>query len=980
MGKYNPKELTINYKKILKATSIAERVELAKSQSGQNILSVLTPSELGELFPDYYKKKLPDVSGFLAARKNNQTITPTNSPATYTPTTVRNVERQINQQQQQTQTTNTPSTQPTNVRPDANLNNKQKLISDLANEYGINPRALAGIFSIESNISTDIRGGYKNNFYGVFQLQSQQIPNLTNKAGLGRLTPEQYTKLSLSDQLKVYREYIKGAGITKGFFTGDEKQDAARLWALQLSPGNAKKINYNDPNAVISATNQAKSISAGQNLVTVGSVQNETIRRGKSFYPDEVMTQPQNVPNTGIQQMKGNGKTIVTGAWGHEDVVKMYQGTGASFVRADDIKGIVTSIQQGNNVTLFSQSAGKTQMIINEMKSRGMSDDQIKDLFSKNVHIAQPHNSADTQIKSLIEKGYIKPENVVVGPAAANGANLSSIKGVIQNNEGHLESAGYFAKQNIVTNTPQLQTTSELTNIPRLLTQDQFRKGETGEFNYFGDVDLNQGPVKNLVKLKTSNGLEFQVRADVAPRAKAFIEELESKGYKINNIGGYAHRRNVNSPGNWSTHATGGTLDINPDQNPNKQSRTDFPDGIEQLAWKHGFSWGGRFNDPMHFETMSPSARLNKLKSLVNSKYITQEQADDIIKNNGVTSEFLKRNQQYQTATTKEVEDLQNKNTRKALNSNANPFLKTKNQQSSEEIQPKRAALLAAGTNDWDDEEKAYQGLVRSVKALRNKGEEPTLVLPAKEIHGKPHAYNAALRVANELQLKTETPKSFGKGDDHYHLSKEAADDIKSRYQNVPVYGDSNAVRLGAKEQKTGFTGAHTGDIADRLELQNQPQTPPQMQSGGTVGDDVQAVPLNNEVGSGKEDTVLINQKGQIEALAKSDETVQKSPNEGDTQNRIIPKTRTRAEEISETRQKEYEDDVKENFELTQKRQEAKAGIVPNITSNMDKIKDEIGVATGYVSTDAMNRVINRARMSKIPGDYHYDQNSANII
>lgn len=168
-------------------------------------------------------------------------------------------------------------------RPSAGLNaEKEKLIRETAARFGMNPNALTGILNIESGgtFNPATRGGASNRYYGIFQLQDSQIPGLTRTALGQSLTPEQYQQRSFSDQLKVYEQYIKNAGVSAGFFTGDAAKDASRLWALQLAPGNARRLNYDDPNTVISRSRQAAAISAGPGLVTVGSVQRETLRRG----------------------------------------------------------------------------------------------------------------------------------------------------------------------------------------------------------------------------------------------------------------------------------------------------------------------------------------------------------------------------------------------------------------------------------------------------------------------------------------------------------------------------------------------------------------------------------------------------------------------------------------------------------------------------------------------------------------------------
>ena len=159
----------------------------------------------------------------------------------------------------------------------------QTSLNNFADTWGINRQAFTGVISVETGgtFNPAIVGGASNNYYGVFQLQSQQIPGLTQQALGQSLTPDQYRQLSIDDQLKVMDQYYRNAGITpeSGFFTGGQT-DAAKVMALQLAPGNARRIDYNDPNAVISRTNQASSISAQPGLVTVGSAQNGVLARG----------------------------------------------------------------------------------------------------------------------------------------------------------------------------------------------------------------------------------------------------------------------------------------------------------------------------------------------------------------------------------------------------------------------------------------------------------------------------------------------------------------------------------------------------------------------------------------------------------------------------------------------------------------------------------------------------------------------------
>lgn len=150
-----------------------------------------------------------------------------------------------------------------------------KSITEFADKYNINPNALAGVLNTESKFDPSIKGGDGGNYTGIFQLQSEQIPGLTEKALGKSLTRDEYAELSFEEQLKVYKQYIAdalgGEENIDDFFTGDAEQDTARLWALQLAPSNAKNIDYNDPNSVISGSKQSDIISDPRGGVTVGS-------------------------------------------------------------------------------------------------------------------------------------------------------------------------------------------------------------------------------------------------------------------------------------------------------------------------------------------------------------------------------------------------------------------------------------------------------------------------------------------------------------------------------------------------------------------------------------------------------------------------------------------------------------------------------------------------------------------------------------
>jgi hypothetical protein len=65
----NPEEYTISYSQLMKNTTIRDRMNMAQSDNTffNQLLRTLTPTQMANLFPRYYREKLPDISGFQLA-------------------------------------------------------------------------------------------------------------------------------------------------------------------------------------------------------------------------------------------------------------------------------------------------------------------------------------------------------------------------------------------------------------------------------------------------------------------------------------------------------------------------------------------------------------------------------------------------------------------------------------------------------------------------------------------------------------------------------------------------------------------------------------------------------------------------------------------------------------------------------------------------------------------------------------------------
>lgn len=142
--------------------------------------------------------------------------------------------------------------------------------------------------------------------------------------------------------------------------------------------------------------------------------------------------------------------------------------------------------------------------------------------------------------------------------------------------------------------------------------------------------DSCYGNVKSIIDSNLTSvsilGKSITIHKKAYPAFKAVSDELAkntvAKNYKINTIGAYVFRCNVNASSGdpydtcqsgcvLSTHAFGISVDINWDENCNGCSTYTMPMEIVDIFEKYGFRWGGRYKavfgstiDAMHFEYM----------------------------------------------------------------------------------------------------------------------------------------------------------------------------------------------------------------------------------------------------------------------------------------------------------------------------------------------------------------------------------------
>lgn len=124
-----------------------------------------------------------------------------------------------------------------------------------------------------------------------------------------------------------------------------------------------------------------------------------------------------------------------------------------------------------------------------------------------------------------------------------------------------------------------------------------------------GDSQAREYGRRHIVPLVLSDGSVFQVRREVEPFFRGFLEEILRRGYRIkgdvlDDWGWYV--RPIAGTDTLSNHSWGLAVDVNAMTNPQgRVLRTDMPAFVPEAAKRWGLIWGGNYRnrpDAMHFE------------------------------------------------------------------------------------------------------------------------------------------------------------------------------------------------------------------------------------------------------------------------------------------------------------------------------------------------------------------------------------------
>jgi hypothetical protein len=182
-------------------------------------------------------------------------------------------------------------------------------LSEVANRYGLQPDAIAGVIKMESGWDTKSDNGV---YRGLTQIGEETF----REAGgtLGGMTYAQFRAASPAEQIRVYGAWLEHYKFKEqadkygiDFSKMTKAQQAAYLQGMQFSPnGQDWKRAYaqGNPNVPTTTTRQAAALG------------NKTIGAMEHYYSGELKDEPTPTPNT-----KNNMATVTTS----QDFVKSLQ-------------------------------------------------------------------------------------------------------------------------------------------------------------------------------------------------------------------------------------------------------------------------------------------------------------------------------------------------------------------------------------------------------------------------------------------------------------------------------------------------------------------------------------------------------------------------------------------------------------------------------------------------------------------------------
>lgn len=272
---FNLENMSVDYKKMFRMVP-TQRVDLAQSGVINDFLAALTPGQLVNLFPRYYRDQLPDVgqinqytsrldgalSGGVKYQSNPQGgsytpmfATPAEPTKSAQEMAVDSILQEKGIQPRTPQNADSLNKILPGIAKDPDLVNA---VNEQAERFGVTPASIAMILKVENpNLNPAISGGAGNSYSGLFQIGPGELRSIG-------LTPEQFRGMTAAQQTKVWGDWLESVNFRNrtNLEAGNTNQNFTMLMANQL--GSGRDLRDFDQNALV-ASGQAVSIG-GDNV------------------------------------------------------------------------------------------------------------------------------------------------------------------------------------------------------------------------------------------------------------------------------------------------------------------------------------------------------------------------------------------------------------------------------------------------------------------------------------------------------------------------------------------------------------------------------------------------------------------------------------------------------------------------------------------------------------------------------------------
>lgn len=596
---FNLENMTVDYKKLLNVVP-TQRTQLAQSGAIDDLVSALTPGQLTNLFPKYYRDKIPDIGSATGVISGAMTgvggYRPSGGGNTYTPSSSSNVKLTQTPEQKAIQ----ELMQKAGIRSgfdSGDIRTNKQYLLDAMNKGGItDPEIRAAMMAVvkgESQFKSQTEQDYSNT-------SNERIRGIFSR--VSGMSDDQLTTLKQDPEAffnTVYGNKL-GNSPTEGYMY------RGRGFFQLTGKSNYEKYGNMIGVDLVSNPDLANDPEIAAKIAIAYMQDRYDLAPGNSKREKVFRAVGNAVESTEVIKNSAYSEYLQTGEFSPDKIAQI---EGA----AEEIRNLDSVLSNFNPETI-------TQL-----------DQRLQKWYSDEKRTEIERKRFEASLAKLGPEEF----NQVMSRQAVNSATLQAVSDI----DGGI----YKLTDKLGELSPNLRQFDP--------NRDDPGGSVKGEFNYslsqegiqrynLADESGRITPAsveKNLVTVKTNSGIEVKIHKDIADNTLKFLNELEARGYPVRgaDTGGYSFRNKNGGKGSGlSTHSTGTTFDINSQTNwgtmRGGNGTIDMPPDIEKLANYYGFSWGAKFGDPMHFETMSPEVHAQKLKELEDQGYV--ERRDDEVR------------------------------------------------------------------------------------------------------------------------------------------------------------------------------------------------------------------------------------------------------------------------------------------------------------------------------------------------------------